>query len=209
MQTQNEEFDELFSPEPEIESTITDSLGSDAHIKLAVQMLKQVRHSLTHVIQLFEEGDMASATRQMVNFVTAKKELESVFERETGGRVLEGVFDGMSMIGPDGTSYDVPQNYASKSHLVEGDMLKLNIKPDGGYVYKQIGPIERKRIVGKLSVDSYANQHIVICDKDVYKVLAASVTYHRGIIGDDVVVLVPAGGKSVWAAFESVSKREV
>lgn len=210
MQNQNNELDEMFSPEPEIESSSTDSnLGLDAHVKLAVQILKQVRQSLTHVIQLFEEGDVASATRNMVNFVTAKKELESSLEHEIGMRVIEGVFDGICMVGSDGTRYDVPQNYASKSHLVEGDMLKLTIKPDGGYVYKQIYPIERRRIVGKLSMDSDSNQHIVICGDDVYKVLAASVTYHKGIMGDTIVVLVPNSGRSVWAAFESIAKRSI
>ena len=43
------------------------------------------------------------------------------------GRVIEGVFDGENMIGPDGKQYSVPANYASKSKLVEGDILKMKI----------------------------------------------------------------------------------
>ena len=51
------------------------------------------------------------------------------------------------MIGPDGKSYPVPANYASKSKLVEGDILKLTIADDGGFIYKQIGPIARLSLI--------------------------------------------------------------
>ena len=38
-------------------------------------------------------------------------------------KILEGVFDGQNMVGSDGRQYIVPPNYASKSKLVEGDIL--------------------------------------------------------------------------------------
>ncbi len=69
---------------------------------------------------------------------------------EAGGKVVEGVFDGQKMAGPDGKEYPVPANYASKSKLVEGDILKLTIADDGSFIYKQIGPTERKQIIGTL-----------------------------------------------------------
>ncbi|MFZ1243390.1 MAG: hypothetical protein WAQ22_04605, partial [Candidatus Saccharimonas sp.] len=37
---------------------------------------------------------------------------------EVSGKIIEGVFDGQVMIGPDGKNYPVPANYASKSKLV-------------------------------------------------------------------------------------------
>src|SRR5664279_2656801 len=55
------------------------------------------------------------------------------------GKVIEGIFDGQKMAGPDGKEYPVPTNYASKSKLVEGDILKLTITDDGSFIYKQIG----------------------------------------------------------------------
>ena len=61
-----------FVPEPESVPSPEES-GIDARSRLALQMLKQVRHSLTHVIQLLEDGDTARATRQMVNFIVDKK----------------------------------------------------------------------------------------------------------------------------------------
>ena len=48
------------------------------------------------------------------------------------GKIIEGVFDGQIMIGPDGKNYPVPANYASKSKLGEGDILKLTIGDNGG-----------------------------------------------------------------------------
>ena len=38
---------------------------------------------------------------------------------EAKGKVVEGVFDGQKMTGPDGKEYPVPANYASKSKLVQ------------------------------------------------------------------------------------------
>ena len=60
------------------------------------------------------------------------------------GKVIEGIFDGQIMIGPDGKNYPVPANYASKSKLVEGDIMKLTITEDGKFMYKQIGPVEER-----------------------------------------------------------------
>ena len=68
------------------------------------------------------------------------------------GKIIEGQFDGQNMIGPDGKVYPVPANYASKSKLVEGDTLKLTIAQDGSFIYKQIGPVERKKIIAKISL---------------------------------------------------------
>jgi len=116
--------------------------------------------------------------------------------------MIEGVFDGQGMVGSDGVRYAIPENYSSKSKLVEGDMLKLIIKTDGGYLFKQIGPVERRRLTGTLSIDSSTREPVVVCGEDVYKVLAASVSYFKGIQGDEVAILVPAGGTSVWAAVE-------
>ena len=77
------------------------------------------------------------------NIVTPKSSSDDV-----GGKIIEGVFDGQMMLGPDGKSYPIPANYASKSKLVEGDILKLTIADDGSFIYKQIGPVERRQVIG-------------------------------------------------------------
>ncbi len=133
--------------------------------------------------------------------------------RETGrvtstveGKVIEGIFDGQNMAGPDGKMYSVPANYASKSKLVEGDRLKLTITHDGAFIYKQIGPIERQRLIGILSKDEVTNEFRVLAGERSYRVLLASVTYFKGEPGDEVVILVPKSQSSHWAAVENIIK---
>lgn len=121
---------------------------------------------------------------------------------EVSGKVIEGVFDGQVMLGPDGKTYPVPANYASKSKLVEGDILKLTIADDGGFIYKQIGPIARKQIIGTLT--QHDGAYYVEASGREYRILLASVTYFRINIGDQVTIIVPEDNPdAVWAAVEA------
>lgn len=152
----------------------------------------------------------------------SKKEIVEVFENKRSSssisiviqqgikgaeRILEGVFDGQHMSASDGNQYAIPQNYASKSKLVEGDALKLTITDKGSFVYKQVGPTERIRIVGILQADESRNMYSVRADDRVWNVLTASVTYFHGAPGDEVVILVPRDRASSWAAVENIIKR--
>ncbi len=194
----------FFEIEPEAETHAHRVEYAQARHELAVQMLKRVRESLTHVIQLLETGDHARATRQLVDLVLTNKSTQASFESQTGSRVIEGIFDGVCMVGADGVRYDVPHNYSSKSRLVEGDILKLTVQPDGSYVYKQIGPVERQRIIGKLHIDPATQEPVVQVGERVYKVLTASVSYYKGVPGDEIVLLVPRVGDSRWGAVENI-----
>lgn len=118
------------------------------------------------------------------------------------GKVIEGVFDGQVMMGPDGKNYPVPANYASKSKLVEGDILKLTIADDGGFIYKQIGPIARKQIIGTLI--QHDGAYFVEAQGREYRILLASVTYFRINVGDQVTIIVPEDNTdATWAAVEA------
>ncbi|MDP2709530.1 MAG: hypothetical protein Q8O93_05865 [bacterium] len=127
-------------------------------------------------------------------------------ENQENSRVIEGVFDGENMIGPDGKQYSVPANYASKSKLVEGDILKLTITGKGTFVYKQIGPIERARVVGSLE-RAATGEFFALSDGKRWRLLTASVTYYKGETGDEIVVLVPKNGESKWAAVENIVRK--
>lgn len=122
------------------------------------------------------------------------------------GKIVEGVFDGQLMIGNDGKQYPVPANYASKSRLVEGDMLKLTITDDGNFIYKQIGPVDRKRLIGIVEEDEGGN-YIVSADGNKYKVLLASVTYYKAQPGDEVTIVLPRIGEPIWCSIENVTKK--
>ena len=73
---------------------------------------------------------------------------------------------------------------------------------DGSFVYKQIGPVERKKIIGTLTYED--GQYKVIAQSKAYKVLLASVTYFRAEVGDRVTIIVPELDDSDWAAIENV-----
>ena len=118
------------------------------------------------------------------------------------GKVVEGVFDGQVMVGPDGKNYPVPANYASKSKLLEGDILKLTITDDGSFIYKQIGPIERKQVVGTLV--QHDGVYYVEAGGNEYRILLASVTFFHVKEGDQVTIIVPVDNPdAIWAAVEA------
>lgn len=123
---------------------------------------------------------------------------------EAGNQIVEGVFNGQNMVGPDGKIYTIPANYVSKSKLVEGDLLKLTILPDGSFMYKQIGPIERSRLVGTLVLSPDTGDYTVAVGQKHYRVIKASITYYKGMPGDEVVILTPQDAESSWAAVENV-----
>lgn len=118
------------------------------------------------------------------------------------GRIIEGVFDGQNMIDKKGTVYPVPANYASKSKLIPGDVLKLTVTEEGKFLYKQIGPVERKTVIGPLVYND--GQYQVLADGKAYNVLLASVTYFRAAVGDEVTLIIPIAGGSDWGAIEAV-----
>ena len=127
---------------------------------------------------------------------------EAKTQTQQTGKVIEGGFDGQHMIGPDGKSYPVPANYASKSKLVQGDILKLTIAEDGAFLYKQIGPIPRKQVVGTLVLEG--GHYYVDVGGKKYRVLLASVTYFKAKPGDQVSVNVPEDDSAAeWAALEA------
>ena len=118
------------------------------------------------------------------------------------GKIIEGVFDGQIMIDQEGKNYPVPANYASKSKLVEGDIMKLTITPDGKFLYKQIGPVERKAVIGTLT--HHDDKYFVEVSGKEYEVLYASVTYFHLKEGSQAAVVIPANNPdATWAAVEA------
>jgi hypothetical protein len=122
---------------------------------------------------------------------------------EDGSTIVEGTFDGQIMTGSDGKQYPVPANYASKSKLVEGDYLKLTITSDGSFIYKQIGPVERKHALGIVAQDENGNYYVLANGKP-YRILLASVTYFRAEPGDEAAIVLPRDIDTDWAALENI-----
>jgi len=164
-----------------------------------IEMLRQM--------MLQAEKTMQSAKAMLLQLEGKKKTgRKRKVDEDAEGNVVEGTFDGQIMIGTDGKQYPVPANYASKSKLVEGDMLKLTITPDGSFVYKQIGPADRKSVIGIVSQDEKGN-YFIFSEGKPYKVLLASVTYFKAEPGDEVVIMIPREIEATWAAIENVLQK--
>jgi len=148
------------------------------------------------------ETSLAAAKELLASLVGVDTVVSASLKDESIGKVIEGVFDGQNMVGSDGKTYPVPANYASKSKLVQGDILKLTIAEDGTFLYKQIGPIPRKQVVGVLEQKD-GHYFVKVKDKE-YRVLLASVTYFKAKPGDQVSVNIPEDDATTeWAALEA------
>lgn len=148
------------------------------------------------------ETNLAAANELLISLVGDDERVTPVVKEENIGKVIEGVFDGQNMVGSDGKMYPVPANYASKSKLVQGDILKLTIANDGTFLYKQIGPVPRKQVVGALKLEN-GHYYVEAAGKS-YRVLLASVTYFKAKPGDQVSVNIPEDDANVeWAALEA------
>ena len=164
---------------------------------------KQVKR--LHALIQEAETNLAAAKELLISIIgddgtvlTAK----SSNADDVGGKIVEGVFDGQKMAGPDGKEYPVAANYASKSKLVEGDILKLTIADDGSFIYKQIGPTERRQIIGTLV--QHDGAYYVEANGREFRILLASVTYFRIAVGDQVTIIIPADNpEAEWAAVEA------
>jgi hypothetical protein len=163
---------------------------------------KQIKRLRALIVE--SETSLAAAKELLLSLVGEEGETATNLAQATEnlGKVIEGVFDGQNMVGSDGKTYPVPANYASKSKLVQGDILKLTISDDGTFLYKQIGPIPRKQVVGALIQDN--GHYFVEVAGHKYRVLLASVTYFKAKPGDQVSVNVPEDDTHAeWAALEA------
>ncbi|MFH1218671.1 MAG: hypothetical protein V1679_02420 [Candidatus Peregrinibacteria bacterium] len=185
-------------------------MPDDSKLALIKELIESAEGSIRSAKKMMQEltGEFPkkakSAKKQDYSNMTGA--LKDQSEDEEGNKIVEGVFNGQIMIDKNDQEYPVPANYASKSKLIPGDILKLTIKDDGSFLYKQIGPIDRKRIIGTLTYED--GQYKVIAEGKAYNVLLASVTYFKAEIGDKITLVVPTHEESQWGAIENVLPRE-
>ena len=131
-----------------------------SNLALIVQMIEAAEKNIQSAKQLLREavGNSQVMSRPSSTMPIDRLAAMSVSE---GGKIIEGIFDGQNMSGPDGKQYPVPANYASKSKLIEGDTLKLTIADDGSFIYKQIGPVERRKVLGILTQDEKGDYRVM------------------------------------------------
>ncbi|MBW6442023.1 hypothetical protein K0B04_03945 [Patescibacteria group bacterium] len=116
----------------------------------------------------------------------------------------EGVFDGQYLIAEDGRKTEVPENYAAKSKLVYGDILKV-FMDSGRQIFKQIDRVERKKIEGVLAKKE--GKWYLLTDIGSYKVSDASAEYSKAELNDRASALIPEGNPKVpFASLDRVYK---
>ncbi len=117
-------------------------------------------------------------------------------------KIVEWVFTGDSMLGPDWAVYPVPQNYSSKSLLVQGSRLKATIDSHGGIKYKIIEEIPFETSIGIITKNG--DKYEITTDTKTYRVLMAAITFHKCSIGDTVSIRTPKWKDATYAVIESI-----
>jgi len=112
-----------------------------------------------------------------------------------------GVFNGMNMLGDDGKIYPMPQNYCSKSKLVEGDRLKM-IVCDAGIFFKQIELVKRLNFIGEAKKTDKGI--IVMRENKHYKVSDTVCRYYKIKQGDTIMAVIPKFNYAEYCAIEGV-----
>ncbi len=176
--------------------------GGNEHVDILRNVLEETQNNIRRALEvLYSKNVDISSIKTRISKATIAPSADDT------DRIIEGVFNGEFMVGSDGKEYSIPPNYASKSKLVEGDILKLTITKNGSFIYKQIGPIDRDKLKAVLLQDEITGDWYAVSDSRRWKLITASVTYFRGQAGDEVVILIPKNSKSLWAAVENIIKR--
>lgn len=205
--------DTLSQKEPAVETEAPQTQGKtdSSKTELIRYTLYKIKDQVDILLHLLDETTSLLTTSSLpVQKHTSELSLQvQRAEADKNARILEGTFTGDKMISDDGEIFTIPANYASKSKLVEGDRMKLTIPENGSFIYKQISPVERRTLRGELVSGGTNGQWLVNAEGKNYRVLTAAITFHKGRIGDEVVLLVPESGMSDWGAVENIIHKDL
>ena len=214
-------LDDVFNYTPR-SAPFGQSRAPEGQIVNVCSAIEQALTALARALELLKSMQQDSVQRQQQTVqevsasqsVLTKETLATTFVEfkstaldtvQSDQKIIEGFFNGESMVDGSGHIYSVPANYASKSKLVEGDGMKLIVTKSGSFVYKQIAPAERTRCIGTLEQADSREYYVRVADRR-FRVLTASVTYYKGISGDEVIILTPKSAAGTWAAVENIIK---
>lgn len=172
-----------------------------ANSKQIVELIEQAENLLNQAKDLLEEKSEQPTSDSFDDL------LHDLPNSNPKAKIVEGIFDGEFLIDKNNKKYPVPSNYASKSKLVEGDILKLTVLDDGTFIFKQIGPIQRTSKIAKIIKKS---DEIMAEDGGVcYKILPSAISYYQAKIGDEATIILPKNRKAKFAAIENVIPKEI
>lgn len=116
---------------------------------------------------------------------------------------ITGKYDGFSMICDDGTRYEVPQNYAAKTKIVYGDVLKL-IEQDGKKLFKQVVKVDRIKVDGILTKKE--GEWYLLTDRGSYRVSGIAADFQRAQLNSEATAFLPQDNLN--APFATLDKVE-
>lgn len=154
----------------------------------SIHSAKKILNSLLNEDE--ENGDLWLSTDGLSSYMSGSD------------KIVEWVFTWESMLWSDGNIYPIPQNYASKSLLVQWSRIKAMINPSGKIVYKIIGEIPYETKIGLITKNG--DKYQITTDTKTYSVLLAAITFHHCNVGDTVSIRVPEGKDATYAVIESV-----
>ncbi len=169
----------------------------DKQIRALRDLVQSAENSIRSARKILDTL-MGDASRE--EFDVGSSELSSY--QSGDDKIVEWVFTGDSMLGPDGAVYPVPQNYSSKSLLVQGSRLKATIEGHGGIKYKIIEEIPFETSVG--IVTKNGEKYEITTDSKTYRVLMAAITFHKCSVGDTVSIRTPKWKDATYAVIESI-----
>lgn len=118
-----------------------------------------------------------------------------------------GKFDGVNMVADNGKKYKVNENYAAKSKLVYGDVLKL-IEEDGKELFKQIQKVDKTRVEGIMTKKD--GEWYILTDRGSYKVSDAAAEYQNAELNSEASAFLPEDDLDApFAALDTVEKPSV
>jgi hypothetical protein len=121
---------------------------------------------------------------------------------------LHGIFDGKFMVAEDGEKYPVPESYASKSRMLEGDGLSLVIKDNDELIFKMINPIHRIRAIKKIQEDKKTKELYILHEDRKYKLSDCVINYYELKAGSKVIAILPKFLKNTeWASIDGVIQK--
>lgn len=169
----------------------------DKQIKALRDLIQSAENSIRSARKML---DTAMWDTQRDDFDINTNELISY--QSWDDKIVEWVFTWDSMLGPDGSVYPVPQNYSSKSLLVQGSRLKATIESHGGIKYKIIEEIPFETSIGIITKNW--DKYEITTDTKTYRVLMAAITFHKCNIGDTVSIRTPKWKDATYAVIESI-----
>jgi hypothetical protein len=114
-------------------------------------------------------------------------------------KIIYGFFNGKNFAGENGIDYPVPSNFISKSKLIEGDAMTIEV--ENGLKYKVIKYAVREFKTGE--VIKFGGRTYIEAEGQLYEPCFSAISYYGAEEGDEVMIIIPPKG-SQYCAIEAL-----